>query len=286
MKIFEEFSLKAYNSYRIEAICKKAYFPETKEDIRELFHLKNEDLIILGGGYNVLLTKHYYDKSFVIFSPGHFGSIELIGDSEIVAEAGADLKLLSEFALENCLSGLEIYYDIPSSLGGAVVMNAGAGGEDIKALLTKVDYYDPTNDSFECIEAANMQFEYRNSYFQNNPKLIILKAYLKLQPGDCMAIQEKMNRTKDNRWAKQPRDYPNAGSVFKRPPGHFVGPMVEELGLKGFSIGGAKVSEKHAGFIVNFNNASGQDILELITYVKAKVKEAFNVELEVEQRII
>lgn len=286
MKIFEEFNLKDYNSYNLEAICKRVYFPETKEDVRELFSITTTDYIILGGGYNVLLTKAYYDECFVIFSHRYFGAISLIGDCEIAADAGVDLKILSEFALEKNLSGLEIYYDIPSSLGGAVVMNAGAGGEDIKALLVKVDYYDPLKDTYECIEASEMEFEYRNSYFQTNSRLIILKVYLKLRPGKHSAIQEKMHSTKDKRWAKQPRDYPNAGSVFKRPPGHFVGPMVEELGLKGFTIGGAKVSEKHAGFIVNFNNASGKDVLELIRYIKAKVMEAYGVELEIEQRII
>ena len=285
MKVFHNFDLKNYNSYHLEAVCRTAYFPESDEDIRELFGDRQSSKILLGGGYNVILSQRYYDADFVIFS-GNYNAISLLENDRILCEAGADLKTLSEFALEQRLSGLEIYYDIPSSLGGAVVMNAGAGGEDINGLLERVWFYNPATDAIETASAEEVGFEYRNSLFQQNPSLTVCRALLKLKPGDPVVIRAKMESTRETRWAKQPRDYPNAGSVFKRPPGRYVGPMLDELGLKGYQVGGAKVSEKHSGFIVNTGNASGEDILILISDIKAQVKDMFGVDLEVEQRII
>lgn len=285
MKTFNNFNLKDYNSYKLSAVCRTAFFPENDADIRQLFADKSVERIVLGGGYNVILSKDYYDNDFVIFC-GNYNAISLVREDQVLCEAGVDMKELSEFALANNLTGLEIYYDIPSSLGGAVVMNAGAGGEDIKALLKEVYYYDPNVDEFKTIAVNDISFEYRNSFFQKNPDMIVCNALLQLKKGDYSAIKAKMDATKETRWAKQPRDYPNAGSVFKRPPGRFVGPMIDELGLKGYAVGGAKVSEKHSGFIINYNNATGNDIITLINGIKGKVAEAFKVDLEVEQRII
>lgn len=285
MKIFNDFNLLPYNSYQLDAVCKTAYFPENDEDIRTLFKGMPAGKIILGGGYNVILSKSYYDEEFVIFS-GTYDAISLQGEDELLVEAGVDMKTLSEYALAHGLSGLEIYYDIPSSLGGAVVMNAGAGGEDIKALLKNVFYYDPKADQFHVIETADIDFEYRNSFFQKNPHLVICRALLKLKKGDPTAIKAKMDATKEARWNKQPREFPNAGSVFKRPAGYYVGAIMDELNLKGYTVGGAKISEKHGGFIVNFNQAKGEDILNIINHVQNKVNEKYGFELEVEQRII
>ncbi|GAA4331384.1 UDP-N-acetylmuramate dehydrogenase [Mucilaginibacter gynuensis] len=286
MRVYNNFDLTDYNSYRIPAICKIAYFPETKNDISDIFSLKNdENKIILGGGNNIILSKSYYDESFVIFS-GNFNHISLDDSGFLCAESGASMLELSEFALDKSLSGLEVFFDIPSSLGGAIVMNAGAGGEDIKDLLSSVEFYDPTTNSFAQKTKQEMDFSYRNSYFQVNTHLIVTEAKLHLRTSDTITISNKMTAIRNARWSKQPKEYPNAGSVFKRPPGKFVGPMIEELGLKGFQIGGAKISEKHAGFIINMGDAIGQDIIDLITHVKEKVLNNFDVDLEVEQRII
>ncbi len=285
MKVFKDFDLTAYNAYRLSARCRMAYFPESDEDIRTLFRDQHKEKVLLGGGYNVILSQDYYESDFVIFS-GNYNAISLVENDCMLCEAGADTKSLSEFALTHSLSGLEIYYDIPSSLGGAVVMNAGAGGEDIKGLLERVWYYNPTADAIETASVDEVGFVYRNSLFQQNPELIVCRALLRLKPSKADDILNKMDRTRDTRWAKQPRDYPNAGSVFKRPPGRYVGPMLDELGLKGYQVGGAKVSEKHSGFIVNCDGACGADILTLISEIQASVKTRFGVDLEVEQRII
>lgn len=285
MKIIENFDLTDYNSYRIKAKCNKAYFPNTEEEVIS-FYKNVSSFVLLGSGHNVILSKEYYDTDFLIFN-GNFQNSYIRSETGIIeAEAGITMLQLSELALENGLSGLEIFYDIPSSLGGAVVMNAGASGEEIKDVLVKVRYLDLEDMQVKEIHKAEMGFEYRNSFFQRHTDKVILKVWLQLNPGDKSSIRDKMELIKTQRWAKQPKDFPNAGSVFKRPKGYYVGAIMDELNLKGFTIGGAKISEKHGGFIINHNNAKGQDIIAIISEVKRQVKEKYNVDLEVEQRII
>lgn len=285
MKIIENFNLTDYNSYRIKARCQKAFFPNSEEEIIT-FYKDIDSFVLLGSGHNVILSKEFYNTNFLIFN-GNFQNVTVSAKTGIIeAEAGITMLLLSELALDNGLSGLEIFYDIPSSLGGAVVMNAGASGEEIKDVLVKVRYLDLDDMEIKEIHKENMDFEYRNSFFQRNTNKVILKVWLKLQIKDKVAIEQKMKLIKEQRWAKQPKEFPNAGSVFKRPKGFYVGAIMDELKLKGFTIGGAKISEKHGGFIINHNNAKGQDIIDIITEVKRQVMEKFNVDLEVEQRII
>lgn len=285
MRIYQNFDLTIYNSYRIKSQCKTAYFPENENDIVELYKVK-KDLILLGSGHNVILSKEYYDSPFVIFN-GNFNEIGVdIQNNMITAEAGASILEVSEAAAQNNLSGVEFYYDIPSSVGGAVVMNAGTKEGETKNILQKVRYLD-LNDMLIKEKLNNeLDLEYRNSMFQKERDNVVLKAWFQLFVGDSFLIRKTMEESKVRRWAKQPREYPNSGSVFKRPPGKFVGPMLDELGLKEFTIGGAQVSDKHSGFIVNVNNATGEDILNLIKHVQKKVKDRFDITLEVEQRII
>lgn len=285
MIIHQNFDLTNYNSYRIEARCKVAYFPENEAEIVELYKT-NQNFVLLGSGHNIILSKTYYDQSFIIFN-GNYNAINIeIPSGILIAEAGATMLEISEKARDEGLSGVEVFYDIPSSLGGAVVMNAGASGEEVKDILLKVRYLDLGTFLISEIENKDIGFEYRNSLFQQSKSMLVLKAWLQLQPHSKDLIHEKMEDMKQKRWAKQPKEYPNAGSVFKRPKGFYVGAMIDDLNLKGFTVGGAKISEKHGGFIVNFNNAKGEDVVSIIKHVQHKVKERFNVNLEVEQRII
>lgn len=284
MNRFEEFDLTNYNSYRIRAKAREVFFPLNEAEIIHLYN-RNSQYILIGSGHNLILSKDYYEMPFIIFN-GNFDSIRLLNNEILEVEAGAFTKDVCVFALENSLSGFEMFYDIPSSIGGAVVMNAGASGEEIKDVLIKVRYLDLEDGLIKEIQNKEIGFQYRNSFFQKNPNKIILKVWLQLRKDDTKNIFNKMEAFKKARWLKQPKNYPNAGSVFKRPKGYYVGAMIDELGLKGFTVGGAKISEKHGGFIINFNNATGQDILNIISEVKNKVKLKFNVELEVEQRII
>jgi UDP-N-acetylmuramate dehydrogenase len=286
VKIESNFDLTNYNSYRIKAICNRAFFPANEDDFIEIF--KNSGLdnkVIIGGGYNIIFSKERYEEDFIILGE-NYSSIALQQDNVVVCEAGVSTKVLTKFALENSLSGVEIFYDIPSSLGGAVVMNAGASGEEIKDILVKVRYLDLADMQVKEIYKADIGYEYRNSLFQRETNKVVLKVWLQLKPGNAGEIENKMETVKEARWAKQPKEYPNAGSVFKRPPGHYVGPMIDELQLKGFRIGGAEVSRKHGGFIINVDNATGHDIIQVIIHVQSKVNERFNVDLEIEQRII
>ncbi|UZJ65454.1 UDP-N-acetylmuramate dehydrogenase [Sphingobacterium sp. KU25419] len=283
MKVYENFDLTNFNSYQVKAVCEKAYFPENEED---LIHVLQSEprYILIGSGHNIILSKSYYELPFIILTKT-LDTIQVV-DTTLEVEAGAWMTDLAIKAQELGLSGLEVFYDIPSSLGGAIVMNAGASGHEIKDVLVKVRYLDLQDMQIKEILKEEMSFEYRNSFFQRNTDKIVLKAWLKLATKDCDSIQSFMDEIKTQRWAKQPKDLPNAGSVFKRPPGYFVGAIIDELNLKGYSVGGAKISEKHGGFIVNYNNATGEDIIQLIQHVKKCVLDRFQVDLEIEQRII
>jgi len=285
MEIFKEFNLLEYNSYKLDARCARAFFPESEDDFRKIYNdLASKPPHVIGNGNNIIFSKTYYDEDFLILN-GNFNKIVFNG-SIVTAEAGATLKKLSEIALEKSLSGLEIFCDIPSSVGGAIVMNAGTKEGEIKDILLNVRYLDLVDMKVKEVYKEDMEFEYRNSFFQRNTDKIVLQASFQLNSGDTTEIRRNMLKSIEMRWAKQPRELPNCGSVFKRPPGRFVGPMLDELGLKGYSIGGAKISEKHSGFIVNTGNATGEDIIRVIKHTKELVLNRFSVNLEIEQRII
>lgn len=285
MRVYKNFDLTDYNSYRIKSKCRSAFFPENEDDVINLFSLK-QDYIVLGSGHNLILSKVYYDNDFIIFN-GNFDNIKVENKSNvIVTESGATILRVSETAEKHNLTGAEFLYDIPSSVGGAVVMNAGTKEGETKNILKRVRYLDLNDLLVKEKINEDLELEYRNSYFQKNKNKIILKAWFQLKPGIREDIRQIMEESKARRWARQPREYPNSGSVFKRPPGKFVGPMIDELGLKGYTIGGAQISKKHSGFIINTGNASGKDIIELIQYIQKKVLQKFRVNLEIEQRII
>lgn len=285
MHYLENLDLTSYNSYRIKSIAAKAYFPQSYSDIEQLLsQYPISDLVILGRGNNIILSNEVYkDKIFVFLHL--LQDFELKNKTIIECGAGCSLKHISILAYGAQLTGMELFYDIPGSVGGALYMNAGANNEDILSLIKEILFYDFEANSIIQYKQKDLDKGYRQSCFQKK-KGIILNALIELQKGDPEQILNKMQEIKQTRWQKQPRNYPNAGSVFKRPEGKYVGTMIEELGLKGFSVGGVKVSEKHAGFIVNFNNASGKDILKLIDIIKEKVYNKYSVELELEQKII
>jgi UDP-N-acetylmuramate dehydrogenase len=285
VKRFRDFDLTDYNSYKVKSYCRTAFFPECELDIVDLYK-SNKDYIVLGSGNNVILSKSYYDSDFIIFN-GNFNEVKVNKESnEIIAEAGAEIYDVSKLAKESELTGAEFYYDIPSSVGGAVVMNAGTKEGETKNILAKVRYLDLEDMLVKEKSKKEIEFEYRNSFFQKQVDKIILKAWFNLKKGNYNEISNLMSESKKRRWEKQPRNYPNAGSVFKRPPNRYVGPMIDELGLKGYRVGGAEVSKKHSGFIINRGDATGNDILNLINEVKHRVFEKYNVNLEIEQRII
>lgn len=285
MKIVENLDLTPYNSYRLHARCARAFFPDTEDEVREAYYSTPERRkILIGSGHNIILAREWYDDDFIVFN-GNFNRITVEG-TLMEAEAGAFSTTMSEIAQAHGLSGLEFFYDIPSSLGGAIVMNAGAGGEETKDRVVDVRYLDLEDGKIKVIGVRDAQMAYRSSVFQTDANKIVLAATLKLERGDKHEILKRMESMREARFAKQPRNYPTAGSVFKRPEGHFVGPLVDKVGLRGHVCGGAGVSKKHAGMIVNLNAAKGEDIIRLVRIIQSRVRERCEVDLDLEQKII
>lgn len=285
MKVVEQLDLTNYNAFRLNAKCERAFFPESEDELKELLQSLKSAVHIIGSGNNIILSKSYYDTPFILLRE-NFSKIQIINKNRIKAQSGALLNDLANFAMLKELSGLEVFSDIPSSVGGAVVMNAGASGDQIANHIAEITVLMTDDLSVIGGTPSNFNYGYRQSDFQINNKMIVLGATFQLEKSDKAEIINKTKKFKDERWKKQPRNWPNAGSVFKRPEGYFVGKLIEEAGLKGFSIGGAQISEKHAGFIINLGNAHGEDILELIEYIKLTILQETGIALELEQRII
>jgi UDP-N-acetylmuramate dehydrogenase len=217
-------------------------------------------------------------------SPGFSGIMEGDGN-RLKVWAGSLIGQVVEASATLGLSGLEFAAGIPGSMGGAVTMNAGAYGRDISALVTRVQVA-ALDGNIDFMSASSLDFSYRHSYFSNRDDLLILSAELALVKGDTTQIRQTISKYLEDRRDKQPLDLPSAGSVFKRPDGKFVGQMIEMLGLKGASCGGAMVSPKHAGFIVNKGNATARDVLTLMELIQKKVYDEFGVMLEPEIVVI
>ena len=217
-------------------------------------------------------------------APGLTG-IERNGSATLFAKSGTLLPRLVQAALENELSGLEFAVGIPGSVGGAVTMNAGAYGGDFGSLVTRVQAAS-LDDGLRWFTNDDLQFSYRHSLFQSRSDLLVLGVELGLAKGDRKSIYEIMLSRAKEREEKQPLDKPSAGSAFRRPQGHYVGSMIDTLGMKGLRYGGAQVSERHAGFIVNVGNATAKDVLTLMSIIQARVKEAFGVDLEPEVMVM
>lgn len=237
---------------------------------------------VIGAGSNILV-KDGGIRGLVIKMGQNFKQI-MINNTSIVATSGIRLSELSKRAAEAGLSGLEFAEGIPGTLGGAVFMNAGAYGGEIGNLVTNVSCLDSKGELVK-LSGSQLSFGYRHSIFQNLD-YIILEVELNLVRGEPEEIKAQMREYASHRKEKQPIERPSAGSVFRRPEGKYVGPMIEELGLKGYCVGDAKVSLKHAGFIINRGQATARDVLDLIAHIQAKVRENYGVELESEIRII
>lgn len=271
------------NTYKIKACSVKLFTPETNEEIREIREA-NSNIWILGAGSNIILSKKHYNNICFIIISENFSKITFEG-KKVNVQSGAKLKEIVEAGMERDLGGMEIFYDIPGTLGGAIVMNAGACGESISDFIVDVTFIEKTTGKIVKVAKEELRWGYRKSDFQNNDK-IILGATLELEKKPKEEIKERIEKIVQDRHSKQPWELPNAGSVFKRPEGYYVGKMIEELGLKGFQVGGMKISEKHAGFIVNIGEGTGEDVLGIVKHVRSKVKERYGVELELEQVVI
>jgi UDP-N-acetylmuramate dehydrogenase len=259
--------------------------PQDEEDVATVVSFcrqRDIPLFIFGVGSN-LLVRDGGIRGVAMKLGENLDEVEVNGE-EIQAQAGIKISALARIAAFHSLSGLEFAEGIPGSLGGALVMNAGAYDGEMQGLVIEARAISP-DGSIKTFKNEEMQFGYRQSIFQSNG-YIIISARLKLVTGNREEIEERMLEFACRREEKQPLDKPSAGSTFRRPPGFYVGPMLEELGLKGYQIGDAQVSSKHAGFIVNNGNATARNVLDLIAYIQKKAKERFGVDLQPEIRIV
>lgn len=241
------------------------------------------DYMILGNGSNVLVSDEGID-GVVIRLDGEFRQIALLDETTIYCGAGASLAYLCKFALKNGLSGLEFAWGIPGTVGGAVFMNAGAYDGEMKTVVHSVSHISKDGEIGR-IENKDMQFGYRTSVYRSND-CIITGVTVKLKKAPVDEIQAKMDDYLSRRSSKQPLEFPSAGSVFKRPEGNYAGALIEQCGLKGKMIGGAQVSEKHAGFIINRSNARAEDVRALIKEVQKTVNKETGYTLDCELIIL
>ncbi len=278
--------MKEHTSFKTGGNADILINPKDDEAVKAILTFAKENdtpLTVVGNSSNMLVSDDGI-KGIVIKTAGGLNDISL-SDSMITAGAGVSLARLCIFALDNSLSGLEFAYGIPGTVGGAVYMNAGAYGGEIKDVLKCV-----THITLELIteqkSVGELSLSYRHSFYSDNDGYFILNAQFELQKDDPKLIKERMDDFLSRRKSKQPIEYPSAGSTFKRPDGYFAGKLIEDCGLKGYRIGGAMVSEKHAGFVINYDNATTEDILNLITYIQKTVKEKTGITLETEVKIL
>lgn len=277
--------MSLHTTFKIGGNARLVVYPKNEEEISEFVKCakaENVRLIAIGNGSNLLVDDGGIDACVLILGEP-FAEIKLIDDETIYAKAGAKLITLCRFAYENSLSGLEFAYGIPGSAGGAAFMNAGAYGGEMKDVLYKCEHID-SNGNVGALEGEELALSYRHSAYYDNGS-IITGLYLKLKKGDKAEIKAKMDDLIGRRRAKQPLEFPSAGSTFKRPEGYFAGALIEQCGLKGKSVGGAQVSEKHAGFVINKGNATCSDVLNLCKACSDKVFEETGVKLEMEIRV-
>ena len=278
--------MKEHTSFKTGGNADILINPKDDEAVKAILTFAKENdtpLTVVGNSSNMLVSDDGI-KGIVMKTAGGLNDISLSGNI-ITADAGVSLAGLCIFALDNSLSGLEFAYGIPGTVGGAVYMNAGAYGGEIKDVLKCVTHITPGLIT-EQKSVGELSLSYRHSFYSDNDGYFILNAQFELQKDDPKLIKERMDDFLSRRKSKQPLEYPSAGSTFKRPEGYFAGKLIEDCGLKGYRIGGAMVSEKHAGFVINYDNATTEDILNLITYIQKTVKEKTGVTLETEVKIL
>lgn len=278
--------MREHTSFRIGGPVSVMFFPKSSEELKALCGILNDfnlKSMVIGNGTNLLADDGPLEL-VVIKTHDGLGDITLTGETEITAGCGVLLSKLANFALENGLSGLEFAHGIPGTLGGAVSMNAGAYGGEIKDVVVRTSALGMGRQLYE-VRGDDHGFSYRRSRFSDSED-VILSSVIRLQKGDSREIKSRMEELAQKRRASQPLNFPSAGSTFKRPQNGYAAALIEQSGLKGYTVGGAAVSEKHAGFVVNKGGASFSDVMAVMDHVREEVLRQFGVELEPEIKIL
>lgn len=278
--------MKKHTTFKTGGNAKVFISPKSENELSLILELCEQNEVktfVFGNGSNLLVSDDGIN-AVVIHIGKDMGQIQMMDSTTLKVGAGASLVSVCKFALENQLSGMEFAFGIPATMGGAAYMNAGAYGEQMQDVVLRCNHVDKfgKTGSFALDE---LNYSYRKSAYSGSD-LIITSVVIKLNSGDETQIETKMRDLLFKRKDKQPLEFPSAGSVFKRPEGYFAGALIEQAGLKGEKVGGAMVSVKHAGFIINFDNATTNDVLDLIKVCQDKVKKQFDVELETEIKMV
>lgn len=279
-------SLSKYTTYRVGGIALAMVYPKSVKKLISLVKLLTGSKIkykVIGNGSNLLFSDKNFDG--VIIRLTELIDIQFLSYNKIRVEAGYSLPKLSLLVAKKGLAGLEFASGIPGTVGGAIFMNAGAYKSDMGYIVQSVRVLTP-DCKIITFENREMDFHYRSSFLQKHPEYICLDAVIKLKKGDKELLDEVIKERRARRIESQPLEYPSAGSVFRNPVGNFAGKLIEDLGLKGYRIGGAMVSEKHANFIINYDNATSDDIKNLIDYVHDRVMDEYNIDLKIEQEFV
>lgn len=286
IEYYEQANLKRYNTYRVDAICNYLVIPKDREEVVSLLKYlskNNYKYIVLGNGSNVIFKEDIYDGVVILLHK--LNKVDIYDDT-VMVEAGYSLQRLAVECCNMGLSGLEFACGIPGFMGASIAMNAGAYNSSLADVVESVEVINP---DFEIVTMTkdSLGFSYRDSFFKRNKGYIIVSAVLKLERGSKEEILEKISKRRVKRLETQPLDMPSAGSVFRNPVDNLAaGALIEQCGLKGYNIGGAMISDKHANFIVNKGGAAGKDIVKLIDKAREEVYREFNVDLVLEQIIV
>lgn len=278
-RILENEDMDTHTTFRVGGPARFMLIIETIDELSKIVKYLNtirREFFLLGNGSNLLVSDKGYD-GIVLRLSGEFANLSVSGE-KITSGAAAQLSAVARAAADNSLTGMEFAAGIPGSVGGAMVMNAGAFGGDMSMIVESVQIMDE-NGEILTLENETMEFGYRSSVVKGS-KYIVINVTFKLSQGVHDEIVATMNDIAEKRRQKQPLEYPSAGSTFKRPEGYFAGKLIMDAGLRGFSIGGARVSDKHCGFVINQGNASAADIYDVICQVQERVKDKFGVDLE------
>lgn len=288
LKLVEGEPMSRHTSFRIGGPARRMAFPQSNEQLVLLVDLAYKcgaRPLVIGNGTNLLAPDEGLDRLVIETSEGLNRLEAGPGEWEIKAASGVPLARLADFAQKRGLTGLEFAHGIPGTVGGALCMNAGAYGGEMAQVTACAAVLDPES-GVKTLNTAALDFGYRRSVLGEHPGWVALYAVFRLSRGDPAAIRRKMDELMARRKKSQPLEFPSAGSTFKRPEGHFAGTLIEQCGLKGLTVGGAQVSEKHAGFVINAGGATFADVSELLGQVQARVWEEKGVRLEPEVKII
>lgn len=287
VKLLMEEPMAAHTTFRVGGPAKRMAFPERGEQLVLLLSIARDcgaRPLVIGNGTNLLVPDEGLDRLVI----GTSGLSRLERGTEpdsVIGGAGVPLARLADFACRQGLTGLEFAHGIPGTVGGGLVMNAGAYGGEMSQVVWEASVLLP-EEGVRALSREEMRFGYRRSFLAEHPEAAALYGVFRLKPGDPEAIRETMRELMERRKASQPLELPSAGSTFKRPEGYFAGTLIDQCGLKGLTVGGAQVSEKHAGFIVNRGGATCADIRELIRHVQEAVFEKTGVRLEPEVKFV